>query len=456
MITKFKNRVSELRFLEGLYLQQKPKLVVLYGRRRVGKTALLMEFSRESKALYLIARQETAADQLKKLSDDISQFFHDDVLQATPFQNYDGLFRYLLQKEVPVIFDEFPYLVQATPSLPSILQEYWDQFFSKKNTFLILCGSSISMMESLLGHASPLYGRRTEQMLLEPLNFWDTQLFFPSLPSEKQVVLYSLLGGTPAYLLEFDSSLNIEENIRMKILQKNTFLGQDTQFVLQQELTEPRTYYSIITAIAWGNTKIGEIMNKTGLEKGIVSKYIDTLQRLHIIERRVPVTEKHSEKSRKGIYVLKDNYFRFWFRFVFEYQQYIEQGKQDLLLKEKIMPQLPAFIGTVYEEVALAWARKTFSDFLIGRWWDKDKEIDLVGISEAKREVIFGEVKWRDVGEREAESILQQLREKSAYVPLSYKKKSYLLVAKTIKGKERLKKKGYLLYDLKDLSQRKK
>ncbi len=450
-MTNFINRKKELQQWHNFYTEKRPRLIILYGKRRVGKTALLLEFARRHKALYLVARQESAQDQLKKMSNEIALFFHDSVLALNPFQNYDALFQYLLQKDTPILFDEFPYLVQSTPALPSILQEHWDKYFSQKNTFMVLCGSSIMMMESLLGHSSPLYGRRTAQVLLEPLTFWDARLFFPTLTPEQQFMIYAIVGGTPSYLLEYNPKLSLEENIKQKIIQKSTFLAQDTLFVLQQELTEPHTYYSLITAIAQGCTTLGEIINKTGLEKSVVSKYLNVLQRLHLIERLVPITEKHPEKSRKGIYVLKDNYFRFWFRFVFEYIQYIEQDKQDLLYTDKIKPQLSAFVGKVYEDLALAWAKKHFSSFLIGRWWDKDIEIDILGINESKQEVIFGEVKWKNLTEKDAEIIISNLQTKTNHIPLSYKKASYLLIAKSFSNKGHLRQQGYLVYDLVDI-----
>jgi AAA+ ATPase superfamily predicted ATPase len=218
------------------------------------------------------------------MSAEIAEFFNDDVLRHSSFQNYDALFIYLAQKETPVLLDEFPYLVEANKALPSILQEYWDRDFSKKNTFLVLCGSSITMMESLLGYKSPLYGRRTEQILLEPLKFREACEFFPQLKLEDKVSAYAVLGGTPAYLLEFDYRKSLLDNIKDRILQKNTFLSQDTMFVLQQELTEPRVYYSIINSISKGNTR---------LEKSKITKYLSVLREIHIIERRIPVTEKN-------------------------------------------------------------------------------------------------------------------------------------------------------------------
>ncbi|MGB9928853.1 MAG: ATP-binding protein [Methanosarcina sp.] len=450
----FINRKAEISLFEKLYVEGKPKMILLYGKRRIGKTELLNEFTRNHRALYIVARQETYEGQLKKMSAEIAEFFDDDVLKYSPFQNYDALFIYLAQKEVPILFDEFPYLVEANKAVPSILQEYWDRYFSKKKTFLVLCGSSIAMMESLLGYKSPLYGRRTEQILLEPLKFREACEFFPNLEPEDKILIYAMLGGTPAYLLEFDYERPLLENIKDRILQKNTFLYQDTMFVLQQELTEPRVYYSIINSIAKGNTKLSNIINDTGLEKGVITKYLSVLRELQIIERRIPVTEKKPESSKKGIYLLKDNYFKFWFRFIFENNEYIEQDKQDKLIEDKIKPLLNNFVGFTYEEIALEYVKTVpkFSDYIFGRWWDKEEEIDIVGLDISRNRIIFGEVKWRDLSEKDARQVLNRLIEKSVNVKWGNNpEKKYLLVGKKIGGRKRLIEDGYFVIELVDL-----
>lgn len=450
----FINRKKEIELLEKLYREKKPKLIILYGKRRVGKTELLNEFSRRHNALYLAARQESSQSQIRKMSSEIANFFSDEILRLNPFNNYDSLFTYLSKKETPVLFDEFPYLVESDKALPSILQEYWDKHFSKKNSFIILCGSSITMMESLLGYKSPIYGRRTEQILLEPLKFTESCMFFKKLTKEQKVMNYAVLGGTPAYLLEFDYNQPLINNIKEKILQKNKFLYQDTLFVIQQELNEPAIYYSIINSIAKGNTKLGNIINDTGLEKGKITKYLSVLQNLHIIERRVPITEKNPEKSRRGIYLLKDNYFRFWFRFIFENNEYIEQNRQDKLISEKIKPELNTFVGNVFEDIALEWIKeqKQFSGYLFGRWWDKKEEIDIVGIDKTNQKMIIGEVKWKNLSSDEAQKTINKLKSKSGQINWGNSPETeFILITKSIEQKDKLISKGQFIFDLDDI-----
>ncbi len=448
------NRINELKSLEEAYAEKAPKLIVLYGRRRVGKTALLMEFAEKHKVLYLLARQESIKDQLDKMSNEIADFFNDNALKLNPFRSYDALFTYLNEKDALLIFDEFPFLVESNKAVPSILQEYWDKYFSKKRSLIILCGSSVRMMESLLGYKSPLYGRRTEQMLLMPLKFKDACLFFPKLSNEEKVVIYAILGGLPAYLLEFDYSKDLFENIREKILRKNKFLYQDVEYVLKEELTEPSIYYSIIRSIATGNTKMGNIINDTGIEKGKISKYLSVLQHLHLVERRVPITEKNLEKSRKGIYLLRDNYFKFWFRFVFPNKEYIEQERQQKLIEEKIKPELNSFIGQAFEEIALDWIKqkKEFNSYLFGRWWDNNQEIDILGLDKQKNAMIIGEVKWKELDKNDAKKEIQRIKEKSSSIQWrTNSDMKFILIAKKIIRKKELQKEGFAVYDLEDM-----
>jgi len=418
MIEKtFKNRVKELSFLNELYEKNSAKLIILYGRRRVGKTELLKEFLKKHKGLYILARQESEKEQLKKISSQIAEYYKDNVLMLNPFISWDALFLYLSEKpKIPIVFDEFPYIVQSSKKVTGILQDYWDNKFSKKNTFLVLCGSSINMMEKLLGKKSPIYGRRTEQILLEPLKFNDSCLFLPdSLNFKEKILYYSILGGMPAYLLEFDFKKSLRNNIIENIARKNKFLFQDVLFTLMEELKEPRNYFSILYSIAKGNSKAGQIVNDTGLEKAFISKYLSVLLELQLIERRVPITEKNSARSRNGIYLLKDNFFKFWFKFIFENQEYIEQEKQEKLMDEKILPEINSFAGKIFEEVALFEMIQSdkYKNYIFGRWWDKNLEADIVGIDRLNKRLLVGEVKFKKLTKIEIHEIKSGLKEKA-------------------------------------------
>jgi|SRR3989344_1804626 len=429
---EFKNRVRELKLLNELYKKNASKLIILYGRRRVGKTELLKEFLKSHNGLYILARQESEAEQLKKISSQIAEYYKDNVIMLNPFANWDSIFQYLSEKpRIPIVFDEFPYIIQSSEKVTGILQDYWDNKLSQNNTFLILCGSSITMMERLLGEKSPLYGRRTEQILLEPLKFNDACLFFPeSLKFKDKVLNYAVLGGMPAYLLEFDFKKNLRENIIENIVQKNKFLYQDVLFTLREELKEPRNYFSILYSIAKGNSRAGHIVNDTGLDKSFINKYLGVLIDLQLVERRVPITEKNHARSRNGIYLLKDNFFKFWFKFVFENQEYVEQEKQEKLVDEKILHEINSFAGRIFEEVALSQMIQSnkYKDYLFGRWWDKNLEVDIVGIDRSNKKLLIGEVKFKKLVKSEINEIKKGLKEKAQKINIFGFKQDFVII----------------------------
>jgi len=452
-MTEFKNRKEELKLLNSLYEKGDSKLVILYGRRRVGKTELLKEFLKKHKGLYILARQESELEQLKKLSSQIAGYYNDEVLKINPFSSWDALFTYLSEKpRIPIVFDEFPYLVQSSKRITGILQDYWDNRFSKKNAYIILCGSSINMMERLLGHKSPLYGRRTEQLLVEPMKFDDATLFFPQHLSLKDKILYyTLLGGMPAYLLEFDFGKTLKENLMSNLLRKNKLLYNDVLFTLREELKEPRNYFSILYSISKGNTRSGQIVNDTGLGKSFVNKYLSVLIDLQLVERRVPITEKNPTRSRNGIYLIKDSFFKFWFRFVFENQEYIEQERQEKLYHEKIEPEFNGFTGKIFEEIVLGVIsrNKNYNDYLFGRWWDKDEEADLVGIDREHKKILIGEIKFNKLNKKEALSIKNSLQVRAKKINTFGYKEHLVLIC--LECDERIKEEGFEVINFNDL-----
>lgn len=448
----FFDRVGELEEMEKRFASKRAELVVVYGRRRVGKTELLQEMLKRHAGIFLLGRQQSEKEQLAIASSKIALFFHDEVLEKNPFQNWDALFTYFKSKENAVlVFDEFPYFVQSSPALPSILQDYWDQYFSKSSINLVLCGSSLSMMEKLFGFKSPLYGRRTSQMLVKPFDFFNARSFFPSsLPTPSQVECYAVLGGTPAYLKEFDYSESMLENIGKKILAKNSWMYNDVLFVLREELNEPRLYFAILTAIAKGDTSAGRIVNTTGLGKGVVSKYLSVLQDLDIVERCVPVTEQHPHKSRQGSYRLKDNYFKFWFKFVYPHADDLERGQTTTTLND-VKQNLNAFTGACFERIAEKWSQKHYANCLVGPWWDKREEIDVVCLDHGQKHAVAFEVKWSTLDEKQATQTLSKLREKTKLLNLNDYVIETGLIAKEIKNKQATRNKHELAFDLKDI-----
>lgn len=399
---KFINREEELAFLQKQYRQKKAKLIPIYGRRRVGKTRLINEFVKGKPHLYFLCEQTSDFVQLKQLSSQIGEFFQEPLLAKQPFPSWVDMFEFLGRKKQKyvLVFDEFPYLCQANPAIASLFQKGWDLYLSNSSIFLILSGSSIGMMEKeVLFYKAPLYGRRTGQILLKPFNFFQSKKFFPQKKVEEMAAIYTLLGGIPAYLLEYNPKLNFWHNIKEGILPPSQFLAREAEFIVREELREPRTYLTILKAISEGKRKFGEIANAVGLKKTSLSKYLGVLESLYFIQREVPITERFPEKSKKGLYRLKDNFFNFYFSLVFPFKNDLEKGLFGSVLKNRIRPRFGFLASFVFEdvcaEVISKISKRNFPTLeKAGRFWDKDTEIDIVGLNEETGEILFGECKW--------------------------------------------------------------
>jgi AAA+ ATPase superfamily predicted ATPase len=362
--------------------------------------------------IYFLADKAPDRDQLAQLSEKVGLYFQDDFLLSRGFGTWYDFFKYIKSKSTPapagetvskgnfvMIFDEFPYLIESNPAIPSLFQKGWDEELSQVGVFMILLGSSMGMMETeVLGHKSPLFGRRTGQILVEPLPFTDAKNLFPGLSDDAFMYFYGALGGTPAYLLQFDPACDFRENVRRRILAPEAYLYREPDFILREELREPRNYFSILRAISMGKTRPAEIINETGFDKNMVGKYLSVLTDLKIIRREAPVTEWGFEKSKKGIYLLEDHFFRFWFHYVYPNRSFLEEGQSDYVLDRKIMPSLDQFVAWSYEEVCRSRVRKGLPQGIqcnrVGRWWSKEGEIDIVGLDEDENTAVFGEVKW--------------------------------------------------------------
>lgn len=432
----FINRERELEFLNESYRDSKAQFIVVYGKRRVGKTELVKQFFKTVPHIYFLADKAPEKEQLRLLSEKVGLLYKDEFLLSRGFGNWYEFFRYIKDKgRVVVVIDEFPFLIEANRAVPSIFQKGWDEGLRDSGIFLILLGSSIGMMETdVLGYKSPLFGRRTGQILVEPLSFRDAKKFFPDKSDEEFMYIYSILGGTPAYLLQFDPSSDLWKNIRKNILVPEAYLFTEPEFILKEELREPRNYFSILRAVSMGKTRVSEIINETGFEKNVVGKYLSVLTDLRIVKREVPVTEKSYEKSKKGIYMLDDSFFRFWFKFVFPNKSFIEEDEIGYVVNNKIKPEMEIFTSWTYEEVCRSFVRKGLLSGMkfnkVGRWWTKDGEIDIVGINEDENTILFGEAKWST--KKIGTDILNDLKRKASMVDWGGKdrKEYYVLFGK--------------------------
>ena len=334
---KFIGRRRELESLETAY-QTDGGFVVIYGRRRVGKTTLIKEFIKDKLAFYFLATEEVESQSMKRLASVAARITKNPMLQRVAFSDWLDLFRviseYRPEEKKVLVIDEFPYLVKSNPAFPSILQNAWDEILKDSNVMLILCGSLIGMMQKYaLSYDSPLYGRRTAQIRLAPLPFPDVYAA-QSLSFEDAVKQYSITGGVPKYLEFFNERDDLLQQVESVILSKNGFLYEEPNFLLKDEVTSAVNYFSIIRVIAEGNHKLGKIAGAMGIETSGLTPYLSTLSDLGFIVKDTPVTEKNPEKSRKGLYFIQDNFVRFWFRYVYPYKGELELDNSRLVIDE--------------------------------------------------------------------------------------------------------------------------
>ncbi|HIQ49588.1 MAG TPA: ATP-binding protein, partial [Nanoarchaeota archaeon] len=458
-MSRFIDRKEELNFLERKYKSNEAELLILYGRRRIGKTELLLEFLKNKKGIYFLGRLEAREQTIRRFNNILAEFFKDFELIKNPLNTWDSLFDYIAEKakeKIIVVFDEFPLIIEKFPEIISILQDKWDNKLKHSKIKLILCGSSIGMMEKYtLSYKSPLYGRRTGQWMVDKIQIKYLPEFFPSYSLEDLILVFSCLDTIPGYLVKFDPNKNVWENIKEKILTKGEFLYEEVEILLREEFRDLSNYLTILSAIASGANKFNEIHNLTLLDKSLLSKYLYVLEELKIIEREYPiiVSAKKQIKRKGFLYILKDNFFDFWLRYVYTNKQELERGEVDLVL-EKIKKEINSYIGRKFEYFVKEFLIETkiFPFTKIGKWWHKDKEIDIVALNEQSKEILFAECKWQN--KVNAKKICKELAEKSQYVQWhnEQRKESFAIFAKSFSKKitEFQGRKVYC-FDLKDL-----
>ena len=415
----FYDREEELDTLTGAVESPGSDFVVVYGRRRVGKTELLKEFCADRPHMYFLAAQEAEHRQREKFLEQVADYFDQRVPRI---DSWDEAFEYLgenLQREdLVVVIDEFPYLVEENDSLPSYIQAFVDQALDGTDSMLVLCGSSVSTMESeILGHESPLYGRRTAQLDVTPFSFQQAREVI-SYDITDAVRSYAVTGGTPMYLTLFDYDQSLAANIRSHVLSPSAVLYNEPEFLLRTELRNPARYMSILEAVALGHTTPNEISGATGIDPGPLSKYLQTLRRLRLIERDVPVTAS-GKKSKRSRYRVADEFLRFWFRYVEPHRSSIEEAPE-IVYDGTIEPDLPTHVATTFEDVCqeAVWEgirRDAFEPYSeVGRWWYGEAEIDIVGLAPDDDRVLLAECKWTT--EPVGEDLVESLRAKAENV----------------------------------------
>ncbi len=464
---KFYNRNEELSLLNELTSSRGLKFIVIYGRRRIGKTRLIQEFLTNKEHTYIFVPKDKTVD---LFLDELSN--SENIPKFTRF--YD-LLRFLFETKKYVFFDEFQNFYYMDKSIYSDIQKLIDEYKHKEiDISLLVSGSSFSLMKKILGdHSYPLYGRADIMMKLPPLDLKTVMDMLSDIGIKdisEMIKFYAVFGGVPKYYehigrfkaLEFESAINI-----MFFDQNMPFLKDEGKAVLISEFGgEYKIYFSILEAIASGKTTVGEIANIFEGKSGTASRYLDVLRNEYeLVRRETPITED-PRKSRIGIYRLNDNFLKFWFAFIKRYESFYEQGRVDEL-KRIFFENYVAFVGEAFEDISKKFCVKKnstgsfpFRFDTIGKWWGsfvdegskKAVEIDLVALNEKSKEILFIECKWQELKLTEAQKILDLLIKKSKFVPWKIKDRVeyFGIIGKKIEGKEKLMEKGYFTFDIRD------
>lgn len=438
----FIGRKRELDALNGYYQQNGFQMPVIYGRRRVGKSRLIREFCLGKRAFIYVGLEQSKENALRSFSEAaLTQLPSQLTGQIRSFENWTKAFHYLTEfaknERLVVVIDEYPYLAKSDPSLASTLQFIIDTEWKETQMYLILCGSSMSFMESdVLAYKSPLYGRRTAQFKLQAMPYWDCLSFFKGWSWEEQLYAYGICGGIPQYLEAFARHSNLRAAVLYELLTPSGMLIEEPANLIRQEMREPALYNSIISAIANGASKLNEIATSVHKESRELTTYLRALQSLGLVEKLTPISEK---KSKKTIYRLSDNLYRFWHRFIPDCLPLISLGLPEEAWSSFIEPNLPEYFGRIFETVSLQYVQKLVMTRRIpnlytqfGSWWGsnpklkREEEIDIVAL--AGQQILVGECKWRN--ELTGIDTLATLQERSRLIP-GQRKAVYYLFSKS-------------------------
>ena len=431
----FVNRDNELKTLNQEYQRDSSSFTVIYGRRRVGKTTLIREFIKDKERIYYYATEINIAMQLKSFTRDILDSLG---FSNIAFESFEDALIFLAKnigsKKFILVIDEYQNLAKVDRGFSSMLQKVWDLYLKEKNIYLILCGSTISMMHSeVLNYSAPLYGRATTIIHLKPLLAKYIYDFVPNIEYEEFMKIYASFGTIPKYLEMYRGQSSFKDNILELILNKNSFLYNEGYFLLKQEINEVSTYFSILEAISKGATKLGEISGVLEMNSSQLTRYIERLISLGFIDKEIPITEKNPLKSKLGRYRFKDNFLKFWFFYVYKNYRFLEIDLYEFVLKEMEKNFNDNFVSFVYEDYVKEEILQDpikylgFVPLKIGRWWNNKEEIDIVAFDD--KNIAFIECKWtnKSVGL----SVLNRLKDKSLLVNSSSLKKYFILFSKS-------------------------
>jgi len=446
---RFVNRDYEMSLLNDEWKKNQAQFIVIYGRRRIGKTALITEFTKNKDGIFYIAEDINKKVQIDDFKEKLASFFDDDLLRTLEISEWKDLFSYLEKiipkdKKIYITIDEFSYFIKNDPALASALQKFWDQFLRKTNIFLLVSGSIFGLMsKKILSASSPLYGRRTRDILLREIRFQHACEFL-EMPFEDKLQIYMTVGGVPEYLLKARSYSDFISFFDKEFATQDGYFYREPYFFLSQEFKEIRTYFSILNAISYGNTKPSNIANFAGIKTREIYPYLENLMRLNIVKKLTPITKN----KKSGIYLINDVFFDCWFNFIHKNREHIEQDRFSLSKQE-----LNTYFGKRFEVcVREEFIPKLVGTSTIGKWWHKNEDIDIVALDKKKKQAMFFECKYKNLGYNQSLKILKELEGKAGFVQWfnDDRNEKYGIIGRSIEDKERLRENGFLVYDLDD------
>ena len=444
MIIQFKDRKKERQELDEVLNSKTFEFIVIYGRRRIGKTELILKATENKKRIYYLAIGAKNLERFYNIC--IGHYPQVSKLKM----DWEVLFDFLKDNAETVVIDEFQNMIQEDANILNIFQSVTDTILKDSPLKLFLLGSSISVMTSkVLDHKSPLYGRKTGSLELKSVSFFDLKEFFPKAGMEELVEIYGFADGVPYYLVRIDRSFWLW--LKDEVEKERGFLKDEVDFLMRYEFEDVSTYKLILEAIAHGKTKLNEIKNYMNVKRTDISPYLRNFIEVGMIKREVPITE--NVRSRLGRYYISDNFLKFWFRYIYPNVSSIEEGIFDI---DIIKGDYNRYLGHIFEDVSKQFLikerDKIFKFSKIGKWWHKEREIDIVSLDESTEEIMFIECKWQDLSAKQVDKILAELKEKSKFVRWNddTRKEQFAIIAKHIKDKDKLRKKGVLVFDLAD------
>ncbi len=431
MESAFIGRKDELALLDQFWQSDKAALIILYGRRRVGKTRLLTEWiqEHEDSGLYWMAPATSALDQLRSFSQALMDFSNPGapVPEDFTYSTWElALHQASLvgqEQRMALFIDEVTYLMEVNNTIVGTLQKAWDQWLSKSNLILALSGSQLGLMQrQFLSYQAPLYGRASAHLQLPPLPFGVTEQYFPNYSAAERVAIYAIWGGIPAYWERLDSTLSVIDNLQNQLRPANAWMLDEPRTLLQDFITDPYNYVGLIRAISYGAHTLSDISSRSGLSGGPASKYLSVLRDTGFVERRVPIMERSAD-SRRGRYFVTDPYLRFFYRFLAAFQSKLALGKMEQTLRS-IEQDLPQFIeGNTWQELCREWVlRASAHDELpvtiekVGSEWKRTYALDVVGVSYDARSLVVGNCFWQEMP-ADIDCILDLVKRTASIVP---------------------------------------